>query len=82
MALTASTYSRMRGPGGSKGAEYRRSTWALTWVPRPSRKRPREASASSHATEAVTIGLRGKATATPVARSRSAPLRAAAAQAR
>ena len=46
--------------------------WARTWVPRPSRKRPPVASASSHAIWAVTIGLRGKATAMPVSRSMSA----------
>lgn len=74
----ASTYSRMRGPGGSKAQPYRLSIWARTWVPSPSRKRPPLASASSHATWAVTMGLRGKATATPVRMSSSA-LRAAAA---
>ncbi len=45
--------------------------WALTWVPRPSTKRPPVASASSHAVEAVIIGLRGKATAIPVPMSSS-----------
>jgi hypothetical protein len=40
--------------------------WARTWVPSPSRNRPRLAWASSHAVDAVTIGLRGNATATPL----------------
>ena len=52
--------------------------WALTCVPSPSRNRPPLASASSHAAAAVTIGLRGKATATPVRRSMSAASAAAA----
>ena len=72
----------MRGPGWSNTDEYRRSTWALTCGPIPRRNRPPDASASSHATDAVTIGLRGKATATPVARSRSVRVSAAAAHAR
>ena len=80
-ARTACTYSRSRGPGGSNSLAYRRSTWARTWVPTPSRKRPPVASASSQATAAVTIGLRGNATATPVARS-SCAARAAAAHVR
>ena len=37
-----------------------------TWVPNPSRKFPLVASWSSHAVAALTNGLRGKATATPV----------------
>ena len=44
--------------------------WARTWLPSPRRKRPPVTSASSQAVCAVTIGLRGKATATPVARCR------------
>src|SRR6478609_3702679 len=52
--------------------------WARTWVPRPSRNRPLVASASSQATCAVTIGLRGNATATPVRMSMSAASAAAA----
>ena len=40
--------------------------WAFTCVPRPSVNRPPVASASSHATCAVTIGLRGNATAMAV----------------
>ena len=52
--------------------------WAFTCVPSPSRNRPPVASASSHATGAVTIGLRGKATATPVRMSMSAASAAAA----
>src|SRR2546423_6820060 len=55
--------------------------WARTWVPRPSRNRPLETSASSQADSAVTIGLRGNATAIPVLTSMSAA-RAAAAHAR
>ena len=42
--------------------------WARTWVPRPTTKRPSVASASIHAAWAVSIGLRGKATATLVPR--------------
>ena len=53
--------------------------WARTWVPMPSRKRPSVRSASSHAVAAVTIGLRGKATATPVPYVSSGAARAAAA---
>ncbi len=40
--------------------------WAFTCVPRPSEKRPWLARASSHAVCAVTMGLRGKATAMAV----------------
>ena len=64
----ASTYSRMRGPGGENGAEKRRSTCARTCVPSPATKRPPVASASIHAAWAVSIGLRGNATATLVPR--------------
>src|SRR5437763_471900 len=39
--------------------------WARTWVPRPSRKRPPDNSANSHADWAVSMGLRGNATAIP-----------------
>ncbi len=77
-ARTAPTYSRSLGPGGSNSLEYRRSMWARTWVPIPRRNLPPLASASSHATAAVTIGLRGKATATPVAMSICAARAAAA----
>ena len=42
---------------------------AFTWVPSPRAKRPLVASASSHASIAVTIGLRGNASAIPVPRS-------------
>ncbi len=66
MARRASTYSRRRGPGRSNSLPYRRSMWARTCVPNPRRNRPSDSSASSQATWAVTIGLRGKATATPV----------------
>jgi len=59
-------YSRSRATGWSNGAEKRRTTCALTWVPSPSTNRPRPSSARSHAAWAVTIGLRGKATAIPV----------------
>ena len=51
---------------------------ARTWVPRPSRNRPLLASASSHARPAVTIGLRGNATAMPVSSSSSVARAAAA----
>src|SRR2546422_8785131 len=52
--------------------------WPRTCVPKPTRKRPPLTSASSHAIDAVTIGLREKATATPVSRSMSAAKAAAA----
>ena len=65
-AFTAWTYSRMRGPGGSNSTPYRRSMWARTWVPRPSRNFPFVMSCSSQALVAVTVGLRGNATAMPV----------------
>ena len=45
---------------------------ARTCAPSPRRNRPPLASASSQATDAVTIGLRGKATAMPVSTSMSA----------
>ena len=45
---------------------YRRTTCVRTCVPSPSRNLPRVASCSSHAVAAVTNGLRGNATATPV----------------
>src|SRR5215468_10141369 len=40
--------------------------WALTWLPRPRRKRPAVLPASSHAMLAAIIGLIGNATAIPV----------------
>ena len=46
--------------------------WARTCDPSPKRKRPPLASASSQAVAAVTMGLRGKATAMPVRMSMSA----------
>src|ERR1700720_3722096 len=41
----------------------RRSLWPLTWLPRPSTKRPFELACRSQAWLAITVGLRGKATA-------------------
>jgi len=46
--------------------EKRRSTWALTWVPRPRIKRPSERLWRSQAVWAVSIGEREKAIATEV----------------
>ena len=56
----------MRGPGGSNSTPYRRSTWARTWLPSPSRNRPPVLPANSQAMPAMTMGLTGKATAIPV----------------
>src|SRR5579883_3435200 len=66
IARTAWMYSRSFGTGGSHGIPNRRSTWALTCVPRPSNNRPPEIRLRSHAVCAVTMGLRENATATPV----------------
>src|ERR1700731_3538676 len=41
----------------------RRSLWPLTWLPRPRTKRPFELACRSQAWLAITVGLRGKATA-------------------
>ena len=41
----------------------RRSLWPFTWLPRPSTKRPAELACRSQALLAITVGLRGKATA-------------------
>ena len=61
------TYSFRRGAGADHGTEKRRSLWPFTWLPRPSTKRPFDAACRSHDASATTIGLRGKAMATPVA---------------
>src|SRR5271165_6804283 len=41
----------------------RRSLWPLTWLPRPRTNRPFELACRSQAWLAITVGLRGKATA-------------------
>jgi hypothetical protein len=41
----------------------RRSLWPLTWLPSPSTNRPFEFACRSQAWLAMTVGLRGKATA-------------------
>src|SRR3989440_325250 len=41
----------------------RRSLWPLTWLPSPSTNRPFEFACRSQAWLAITVGLRGKATA-------------------
>ena len=55
--------SAIFGAGDSNFTEKRRSLCALTWVPRPSVKRPPEAFCRSHAMWAVIIGLREKTVA-------------------
>ena len=66
-ARTALTYSRIHGPAGDQGRPKRRSICALTCVPSPSVKRPRDSFCRVQALMAVTVGLRGKAMATEVA---------------
>ncbi len=56
----------MRGPGASHFTLKRRSLCPFTCVPSPRMKRPPESSARSHAVIAVTMGLRGNATAMEV----------------
>src|ERR1700730_15329865 len=82
MARRASTTSRSRGPGGAQRTAKRRSLWALTWVPRPSTKRPPEAFWRSQAVCANTMGLRGKATAMAVPSCRRSVFTAATARGR
>ena len=66
-ARSAATYSRIHGPAGDQGTPKRRSICALTCVPSPSVKRPRDSFCKVQALMAVTAGLRGKAMATEVA---------------
>src|SRR2546426_7302329 len=63
MARMARTASAILGPGDSNLTEKRRSLCALTWVPRPSMKRPPEAFWRSQAIMAVIMGLREKTVA-------------------
>jgi hypothetical protein len=82
MARSASTYSRMRGAGALHGTLKRFSLWARTCEPRPSTKRPREATWRSQLALATGMGLREKAMATPVERLMRAVVTAATPSAR
>ena len=57
----------MRAAGADHGMPKRFSTLPFTCGPSPSSKRPPESCASAQASCASSIGLRAKATATPVA---------------
>jgi hypothetical protein len=70
MARMARIISRMRGAGCDHGMENRRVMWGLIWLPRPRMKRPCDADWRSHAVWARVMGLRAKATAMAVPRSR------------
>src|SRR5215469_18653167 len=63
MARKPRMASAIFGPGDSHFTEKRRSLCPLTWVPRPSVKRPADAFCRSHAMWAVIIGLLEKAVA-------------------
>ena len=75
-------YSRRRGTGRSQVVEKRRTMCARTWVPSPSRNRPRDIRARSQAVIAVIIGDLGKATAIAVPSSSSGSADAARASGR
>ena len=67
----------MRAAGCDHGIEKRRSMCGLIWLPRPSVKRPFDASCRSLAIDAIVIGVRANAIATPVDSSRCSVARAA-----
>ena len=56
----------MRAAGCDHGIEKRRSMCGLIWLPSPSVKRPFDASCRSLAIDAIVIGVRANAIATPV----------------
>ena len=82
MARMARISSRIRGAGCDHGIENRFSMWALIWLPRPSRNRPRENDCRSYARLASVIGFRANATAMPVPSSRCSVCWAAATRGR
>ena len=67
----------MRAAGCDHGIEKRRSMCGLIWLPSPSEKRPFDASCRSLAIDAMVIGVRAKAMATPVDSSSRSVARAA-----
>ena len=82
MACMARMNSRMRAAGWDQGIENRRSMWARTWDPRPSRNRPDDRACRSQAVVARAMGLRAKATAMDVPSSMGAAAVAARASGR
>jgi len=81
IARSAATYSRIHGAGGDQARPNRRSICPLTCEPSPNVKRPPDNCCSDHAVIAVTVGLRGKAIATAVAKRTRVVARAASASA-
>ena len=66
IARSARMNSRMRAAGCDHGIEKRCSMCGLIWLPRPRVKRPFDASCRSLAIDAIVIGVRANAMATPV----------------